>query len=556
MLTASPAETLQRVSRDVVAPGHRDLLDGVGHLLDRNLDETLCRVFCAQASAGCQCRKQRTHRFSVQRLVRQRPEHLGKMARLELANEHIGVGQGKWSAAPITGRPRVRRSALRTDPETRAIEGKYRAATRRHRMDTHHRCAHANPGDLCFELPFELPRVVRHVGGCAAHVETDHLHRALRCSRVSGKGQFRGARHADDAASRAAEDRVLALERPRIGQATGRLHEEQSHARHFCRYAIDVATQDGRQVGVDHRRVAAADELHERAGRVRSAHLSEADRARDATGGLLVGRVAVPVHEHDGDAAQALVEPRLQGLAQMRFIERLDHVALRTHTFARFHHRAVQQFGQDDMALEQAWPVLVGDAQRIAKAARRDQQRRFALAFEQRVGGDRGSHLHAFHQPRCHRLTGFETKQMAYACDRRVAVVLGVVAEQLVCQQRAIGTLADDVGERSAPVDPELPALCAGSDYVSGHRHGCGHAGSKRGCRARSLIVQTRHGAQRAGHFADVVVHFGVQAVDQTSLAHFAVLRYHRIAFFGGRIQNFLRLLLCMHEVGRYQLLE
>jgi hypothetical protein len=83
----------------------------------------------------------------------------------------------------------------------------------------------------------KVPGVVGHVGGSAPHVETDHL---------VVTGQARGARHADDAAGRAGQDRVLALEHPGVGQAAGRLHEEQLHARHLGRHLLDIAAQDGR----------------------------------------------------------------------------------------------------------------------------------------------------------------------------------------------------------------------------------------------------------------------------------------------------------------------
>ena len=123
--------------------------------------------------------------------------------------------------------------------------------------------------------------------------------------------------------------------------------------------------------------------------------------------------------------------------------------------------------GRHDVAIEQARPVLVGDAQGVAKAARRDQQRRLALAFEQRVGGHRGAHLHALDLIRRDRLIGAQAQQVADAGNRRVLVVLRVVGQQLVRDQRAIGPAPDDVGERAAAVDPELPASVAGDRYRS-----------------------------------------------------------------------------------------
>ena len=52
----------------------------------------------------------------------------------------------------------------------------------------------------------------------------------------SSPGQLRGAHHADDAAGRAGEDRVLALERLGVGQAAVRLHEDR------CTPGISAAT--------------------------------------------------------------------------------------------------------------------------------------------------------------------------------------------------------------------------------------------------------------------------------------------------------------------------
>ena len=53
---------------------------------------------------------------------------------------------------------------------------------------------------------------------------------------------------------------------------------------------------------------------------------------------------------------------------------------------------------------------------------------------------------------------GAHAEQVADAGDRRVAVVLRVLRQQLVRDERAVGPARDDVGERAAAVDPELPA--------------------------------------------------------------------------------------------------
>jgi hypothetical protein len=154
--------------------------------------------------------------------------------------------------------------------------------------------------------------------------------------------------------------------------------------------------------------------------------------------------------------------------AQMRFVQRLHHVALRADALLGLDHAAVQQLGQHDAPVEQARAVLVGDAQRVAKAARGDQQRGLALALQQRVGGHRGAHLHALDVLRRHRLAGQQSQQVADAGHRRVAVLLGVVAEQLVRDQPAVGrrlpTTSVKVPPRSIQNCQRLPATAADSE--------------------------------------------------------------------------------------------
>jgi hypothetical protein len=52
MLAAGAAEALQRVLRDVVAARHRDALDGIGHVLHRDLQEALGQGLGRGGAAG------------------------------------------------------------------------------------------------------------------------------------------------------------------------------------------------------------------------------------------------------------------------------------------------------------------------------------------------------------------------------------------------------------------------------------------------------------------------------------------------------------------------
>ena len=206
------------------------------------------------------------------------PNTRGKVRRLDLAEHHVGVGHRQRPAAPVAGRPGVGAGALGPDAKARAVEAQDRAAAGGDGVDAHHRRAHAHAGHLRLERALELAGEVGHVGRGAAHVEADDL---------SVAGQIAG-RAAPCAPCRRCRRPARTGSRPcpgtlRIGQPARRLHEEQLHARHLAGHLLDVAAQDRRQVGIDHRGVAAADQLHQRADLVRHADLREArPRARAA----------------------------------------------------------------------------------------------------------------------------------------------------------------------------------------------------------------------------------------------------------------------------------
>jgi hypothetical protein len=158
------------------------------------------------------------HHLGVERLVAVGAEDLGKMRGLDLAEHDVAVGDGQRPAAAVAGRPRIGAGGIRADPEARAVEAQDRAAAGGHGVDAHHRRAHAHAGDQRVEGALVLAVVVRHVGRGAAHVEADDAVEA---------GHRGGAHRADDAAGRAGEDAVLALEQAGVGEAAVRLHEHQ-----------------------------------------------------------------------------------------------------------------------------------------------------------------------------------------------------------------------------------------------------------------------------------------------------------------------------------------
>ena len=220
VLAAGAAEAVERVARHVVAALHRDLLDRVRHVLDRDLDEAVGDLLAGAAVADLarELGERRAHRLGVERQVLLRPEDLREEIRDQLADHHVGVGDRERAAAAVAGRPRIGAGAVGADAEARAVEMQHRAAARRHRVDQHHRRAHAHARHLGLERALVFAVEMRHVGRGAAHVEADQPVEA---------GLAPGLRHADHAAGRPREDRVLALEQLGGGEPARRHHEHQ-----------------------------------------------------------------------------------------------------------------------------------------------------------------------------------------------------------------------------------------------------------------------------------------------------------------------------------------
>ncbi len=188
-------------------------------------------------------------------------------------------------------------------------------------------------------------------------------------------------------------------------------------------------------------------------GDLREARLTCERRERS-----LVLRIAIAVHEHDRDRAEAVRVGCLEVGARALSVERQDDLAVCAHALVHLDDARVEHLRQHDLAREELRPVLVADAELVAEAARDHEHRRVALALEQRIGRDRRPHLHRLDPLRRDRISGRNPEQRANARDRGVAIVLGILREELVRDERAVRATRDDVGERAAAVDPELPA--------------------------------------------------------------------------------------------------
>ena len=286
------------------------------------------------------------------------------------------------------------------------------------------------------------------VGRGAAHVERDDA----SVARVR-----RGLGRAHDAAGGSRQDGVLPLEQPRVGEPPVRLHEHETHVvAEIVRHPVDVAAQQGREVRIRHRGVAAADELHQWTRSVAGGHLAESDISGEAAEFELVLRVAVAVHEHDGDRPDSVFVCFTQGLLGPGHVEGSQDVAVRRHPAVHLRNPLMEHLGQRDSKVEQMRPGLVADAKRVAEPAVHHEQGSVPLAFEEGVGGDGGAHLDAV-DAGDGRSRG-NTEQVADALNGGVAIVLRIVGQELAGGEGAVGSTGHHVGEGSAAIDPELPA--------------------------------------------------------------------------------------------------
>ena len=115
----------------------------------------------------------------------------------------------------------------------------------------------------------------------------------------------------------AGPDRIASLPRNALAsvEAAVRLHELQLGVLgQPGRDPVDVAAQDRRQIGVDHRRVAAPDQLDQRRDLVADRDLREAELARDLGQPRLMLGEAPAVHQDD----RQRVDPCSRRLAQAR----------------------------------------------------------------------------------------------------------------------------------------------------------------------------------------------------------------------------------------------
>ena len=103
---------------------------------------------------------------------------------------------------------------------------------------------------------------------------------------------------------------------------------------------VDIAAQHRRQISVDHRRIAAPDQLDQRLDLMARRDLGEADLLGQRLQRRLMRGPAPAVHQHDRQRADARVERRLQPGPRRLAIERLLDRPVRPHPLVDLDHPA------------------------------------------------------------------------------------------------------------------------------------------------------------------------------------------------------------------------
>ena len=222
VLAAGAAEAIERVAGDVVAALHRDLLDRIRHVLDRDAQKAVRDLLRPS--------DRRPPPSPAPRIFSPRPRRraAGPAPAQKSSERNPGSAcrPSHWHRSPTAGRrggsrPAPDRRRQESGPTRKRAPSKCRiepppAATVwmsiiGARMRT--------PATSVSNVRSYVAGEMRHVGGGAPHVEADQALEARRAAALD---------HPDHAARRPRQDRVLALEQLGCRQAAGRGHEHEA----------------------------------------------------------------------------------------------------------------------------------------------------------------------------------------------------------------------------------------------------------------------------------------------------------------------------------------
>src|SRR5690606_19053074 len=131
-----------------------------------------------------------------------------------------------------------------------------------------------------------------------------------------------------------------------------------------------IAGEDGREIGVDDRRVAASNQLDQGGGFVARRNLREAERAGKFRGPPLVRGIFPGMHEDDCGRLDSVTSCRLELRPHRVEIEVRFHCAVYAYALRHLDNALVKLLRQDDFLGEDVRSGLVGYSQRVTKSLR------------------------------------------------------------------------------------------------------------------------------------------------------------------------------------------
>ena len=169
------------------------------------------------------------------------------------------------------------------------------------------------------------------------------------------------------------------------------------------------------------------------------------------------------VHQRNGDSGYAL-GPRLgQRHLNGSFIQRANLASVGVKTARHFGHRLIQKIGAANIKVKKRGSRLRADPQKVGKTFGDQQQNPLTLAFKKGVRGDRGAHFHGVDGRIGQGIVRPKPKAIPDALHSGVRIAAGIFGQKLGGHQTTIRRTPDDIGERAAAVDPELPPHAASS---------------------------------------------------------------------------------------------
>ena len=238
-----------------------------------------------------------------------------------------------------------------------------------------------------------------------------------------------------------------------MGQSAVGLHEaELAVGAKTVGDAVNIAAQDRREVGVDNSRTGAGHEPDQRGDLVAGRNLPKAGLAREGDQSALMRRVGPSVHQRDSNGVETVGAKRGQQGCCGRFIQRAKECSVGTNPLVNFDRAVVQHRRQNNMARKNIGPRLVADPKRIGEATRGQQDGPYALAFEQRVGCNRGAHSHLADG------AALGSDDPADSLERRIVIVAGIDRQQLGYALPLVRAVGNNIRKGATAIDGEGPS--------------------------------------------------------------------------------------------------